>query len=228
MKEHSSDLGDYITRDPKGKLLPEFLDKLAAHFVAERARHLAELDSLQKNIDHIKDIVSMQQAYAHMAGGVESLDPSSLVEDAVRMNAAALARHDVQLVRELQPVPPVKAEKAKVLQILVNLIRNAKYALDEGAPPAKVMTLRIELGPPGWVRFVVADNGVGIPPENLERIFDRGFTTRKEGHGFGLSSAINAARELHGSLSVESAGPGLGATFILQLPIAEAPVTARK
>jgi len=228
MKDHAADLGDFITRDPKGKLLPEFLEKLAGHFSVERTRQLAELDSLQKNIDHIKDIVSMQQAYAHMAGGVESLDPASLVEDAIRMNSAALARHDVQLLREFQPVPPVRAEKAKVLQILVNLIRNAKYALDEGAPPAKVMTLRLELGPPGWVRIMVADNGVGIPAENLERIFERGFTTRREGHGFGLSSAVSAARELRGSLLVHSDGPGKGATFTLQLPIAEEPVGTKK
>jgi signal transduction histidine kinase len=117
----------------------------------------------------------------------------------------------------------VRADKAKVLQILVNLIRNAKYALDDGAPPAKVLTLRLDLDAPGWVKLVVADNGIGISAENLTRIFQRGFTTRRDGHGFGLSSAITAARELRGSLTVHSDGLGQGATFTLRLPIAETP-----
>ncbi len=64
----------------------------------------------------------------------------------------------------------------------------------------------------------VADNGIGIDPENLTRIFQHGFTTRKAGHGFGLHSGALAAKELGGSLNVNSDGPGLGATFTLDLP----------
>ena len=223
VQAHAADLGDFITRDPQGRLIPEFLASLAQHLADERTRLLGEVRGLQKNIDHIKDIVTMQQEYARLAGVVESLDPAGLMEDAVRLNAAALSRHEVTLVREFQPVPPVQAEKSKVLQILVNLIRNAKYALDDGVPAQKVMTLRVELGPPGWVHFVVADNGVGIPAENLTRIFGHGFTTRREGHGFGLHSATNAAREMKGALTVHSDGPGRGAVFTLQLPIAPEP-----
>jgi signal transduction histidine kinase len=67
----------------------------------------------------------------------------------------------------------------------------------------------------------VIDTGVGIPPENLERIFSHGFTTRKEGHGFGLHSCALAAKDLGGSLHAESAGPGQGATFTLTLPVTQ-------
>jgi signal transduction histidine kinase len=65
----------------------------------------------------------------------------------------------------------------------------------------------------------VIDNGVGIAAENLNRIFNHGFTTRKSGHGFGLHSAALAARELRGSLTVTSEGSGRGATFTLDLPM---------
>jgi signal transduction histidine kinase len=126
------------------------------------------------------------------------------------------------VVRDFPPVPPVVAERGKVLQILVNLIRNAKYALDDGRPPEKVLSLRIESPPGGRVRLVVQDNGIGIPAENLARIFAHGFTTRKGGHGFGLHSSALAARESQGSLSVQSDGPGTGATFVLELPAAPA------
>jgi PAS domain S-box-containing protein len=222
LREHAADLGDFLTRDPKGRLVPEFLESLSRHTTEERDRFLHEVDSLQKNIDHIKDIVTMQQAYATMVGVVEPLDAVTLVEDSLRMNTAALVRHDVAVVRDFHPVPPVLGERGKMLQILINLVRNAKYALDEGRTQGKVMTLRIEPGAPGTVRFAVQDNGVGIPPENLTRIFGHGFTTRAHGHGFGLHSSAIAAKEMRGSLRVHSEGPGTGATFTLELPIASA------
>jgi C4-dicarboxylate-specific signal transduction histidine kinase len=116
----------------------------------------------------------------------------------------------------------VIAEKAKVLQILVNLIRNAKYACDDSGRAEKILTLRIGSRAEGRVLLSVQDNGVGIPPENLTRIFAHGFTTRKSGHGFGLHSSANAAREMGGTLIVTSDGPDCGATFTLELPAAPA------
>ncbi|HYP18188.1 MAG TPA: PAS domain-containing protein, partial [Opitutus sp.] len=128
LREHAADLGKFLTVDPKGRRIPEFLESLAEHSLAERDRLLKEAESLQKNVDHIKEIVSMQQAYATMVGVIEPLDAIELMEDSLRMNAGALVRHAVGVTRDFQPVPRVMAEKAKVLQILVNLIRNAKYA----------------------------------------------------------------------------------------------------
>ncbi len=221
LQEHSADLGEFLTNDPKGKRVPEFLASLAQHAVAERDRLLAELAQMQQHIDHIKEIVSMQQAYATMVGVIEPLDAAALMEDALRMNASALVRHDVHVVREFVAAPKVIAEKAKALQILVNLIRNAKYACDDGPQPEKLITVRIDPSTAGVVRLIVQDNGIGIPSENLTRIFGHGFTTRKTGHGFGLHSSANAAREMRGTLTVESAGTGKGATFILELPVAD-------
>lgn len=221
LTEHASDLGTFLAEDPKGRRVPDFMDSLAKHAIEERDRLLEELASLQQNIDHIKEIVSMQQAYATMVGVLEPLDPAGLMEDALRMNAGALVRHDVRVVRLFQPVRPILAEKAKVLQILINLIRNAKYAADEGRPPQKTVTLRVEPGAtPDRVRLVVQDNGIGIPPENLEKIFTHGFTTRSSGHGFGLHSSLVVAKEMNGTLTAESDGVGHGATFTLELPVA--------
>ena len=185
------------------------------------ARLLKEIESLQKNVDHIKEIVSMQQTYATMVGVVEYCNQPSLMEDAWRMNSAALVRHDVRVVRDFAPVPPVLAEKAKVLQILVNLIRNSKYAADRRRSPwTRLITLRIKAGAAGRVQLIVQDNGIGIPAENLTRIFQHGFTTKATGHGFGLHSSANAAKEMHGTLNAMSEGSGCGATFILDLPVA--------
>jgi PAS domain S-box-containing protein len=218
--EHAADLGTFLTTDPRGQRVVPYLDTLADHLTGEQQRLLAEVDSLRRSVDHIKDIVSMQQEYAKVVGVVETLSPVDLVEDALRMNAATLTRHDVDLVRELAPAPAVIVERPKVLQILINLIRNAKYALDEGGRQDKRLVVGLEHD--AWhVRVMVSDNGIGIPAENLERVFSHGFTTRKDGHGFGLHSSAVAAREMGGALTVHSDGLDRGATFILELPRAE-------
>ncbi len=218
LREHERDLGPFFTSDPRGRQLPGFLSQLTDHLLREHQEMLGETVGLKKNVDHIRDIVAMQQNYAKMAGMAEEVALADLAEDALRMNAGALHRHEVRVVREFGDVPPIVVEKHKVLQILVNLIRNAKYACDEGRAAHKTLTMRVWNGD-GRVHVAVADNGVGIPPENLTRIFAHGFTTRKDGHGFGLHSAALAARELGGALRVESPGPGAGATFTLDLPL---------
>src|SRR5262249_20578134 len=144
--------------------------------------------SLAKNVDHIKDIVSMQQSYAKVSGVTEIVKVTDLIEDALRMNASALMRQDVQFIREYdEHLPEITIDKHKVLQILVNLIRNAENACDEAGSSDKRLTARVANGN-GRVRIALADNGIGIPPENLVRIFNHGFTTKKDGHGFGLHS----------------------------------------
>ena len=132
LKEHKDDLAAFLNGDPKGMQLPDYFVNLAQHLTEEQAEILKELQSLNGNVEHIKEIVAMQQNYSRVSGVVESLPVTELVEDALRMHAAALERHDVQVIREYADTPPVLVDKHKVLQILVNLIRNAKYALDEG------------------------------------------------------------------------------------------------
>jgi PAS domain S-box-containing protein len=226
LREHRDDLAAFLSQDPKGRRIPEFLRSLATHGLEQRTCLLHEVASLQANVDHIKEIVSMQQAYATMVGVVEPLDAAVLMEDALRMNAGALERHAIQIVRDFQFVPTVLGEKAKVLQILVNLIRNAKYACDERGHVGKIITLRVRAAGSDRVQLVVEDNGIGIPPENLTRIFQHGFTTKTDGHGFGLHSSANAAREMKGALTVRSEGRGSGATFTLELPVAPPAVSA--
>ena len=164
----------------------------------------------------------MQQGYAKVSGVFEDLPLDRLVEDAIAMNIGALERHGVTLERRFTHTPPAHVDRHRVLQILINLIRNAKFALDEVQRPDKVIAITVERAESGGVRVTVADNGVGIPPENLTRIFGHGFTTRQDGHGFGLHSGALAAQEMGGSLGVHSDGPGRGATFTLELPAASA------
>ena len=219
LQEHADDLPGFFARDPRAARIPAFLASLAGHLASEREAVLKEFGSLTANIDHIKQIVAMQQNYARVAGVVEVVPPAELIEDALRLNAGSMERHGIELVREFAEVPPIAVEKHKVIQVLVNLIRNAKYACDEGGRADKRIWLRIGHNGSDGVTIAVADNGVGIPAENLTRIFEHGFTTRRDGHGWGLHSGALASRELGGSLRAASDGPGCGATFTLELPL---------
>jgi PAS domain S-box-containing protein len=216
-QEHEHDLGTFITSDPRGKQLPAYLAQLSEHLLADQKATVKELDLLVNNIAHIKEIVTMQQAYAKVSGVKEIVNLRELAEDSLRMNVGALGQHGVEVVREFEDVPPVNVDRHKVLQILVNLIRNAKHACQDSERADKKLTVRVANGE-GRIKISVGDNGVGISPENLTRIFNHGFTTRKDGHGFGLHSGALAATEMGGVLTAHSDGIGQGATFILELP----------
>ena len=218
LRDHAADLAGYLTRDAKGKVIPAFLIELADHLAQEHRVLREEHEQLTRNVEHIKEIVAMQQSYARVSGVLEKLRLADLVGDALRINTSGLARHGVRIERRFADVPMVVTDRHKVLQILVNLINNAKYALDDAERTDRQITLTIEPGAESRIRVIVADNGIGIPPENLLRVFSRGFTTRRDGHGFGLHSGAIAAKELGGGLTAASDGPGRGATFVLELP----------
>jgi signal transduction histidine kinase len=223
MDTHAADLGDFLTLDDKGRLLPAYLGQLAQALAAEQQGLLDELARLTRSVDHIKEVVATQQSYAGSASVVEPVQIRELAEDALRMSGAALARHRVQVVREFAPVPLLRLDRTRVLQILVNLIGNAKNAMENMPDDTHRMTLSIDVAGHADsgknLRICVRDEGEGISADNLTRIFAHGFTTRKAGHGFGLHSCALAARQMGGTLSAHSDGPGRGATFTLELPI---------
>jgi signal transduction histidine kinase len=216
--EREQDLGTFLTNDERGRQIPAYVKKLADQMLGEREHSLSELKMLRGKIDHIKRVVSMQQSYAKVAGVEETANVADLVEDALRMNSTSLQRHDVDVVREYGEVPEINMDKHKVLQILVNLVRNAKDACAASGRADKRITLRVANGD-GRIKISVADNGVGIAPENMTRIFAHGFTTKKDGHGFGLHGGALAAQDLGGSLSAASDGVDRGALFTLELPV---------
>ncbi len=222
MREHTHDLGAFITEDEQGKKLPAYLDKLAEHLDAEQSSMMGELQELTKNIDHIKKIVSAQQSHAGAFGVEETASIAEVVDDALKVNMTSFERHGIDIVRDYAELPPITLDKQKLLQIMVNLEQNAKQAVRDCDCRDKRLTLRIASHGDDMVRIEVIDNGMGIAAENMAKIFSHGFTTKENGHGFGLHSAALAAKKMGGSLSVHSDGPGTGATFTLDLPLKQA------
>lgn len=220
--EQKPNLARFLTEDDRGKMIPDFIAELATCLGEEQRGMLAELTGLAAGIEHIKQIVAAQQSMASKSEIRTETDPAKLLETALTLETAG-ARHGIEVRRHFSETRPVMLDQHKVLQILVNLIGNARHALKAHASTDRCLTLSVVQTPLGegmTVRFEVSDNGVGIRPEHLTRIFSHGFTTKTDGHGFGLHSAANAAREMGGSLTVASDGPGKGAAFTLEVPIA--------
>ncbi|MBC3272302.1 GHKL domain-containing protein [Pseudomonas sp. SWRI81] len=219
INDHPDDLGVFLSEDAKGKLLPGYLNQLVTAIAQEQQEMADELTQMSKSVDHIKDIVATQQSYAGASSMTEPLYIDQLLEDALRMNAGALTRHHVTVVKAYDDVPQVMGDKHRLLLILINLISNAKYAMSDLSNRPRTMTLGVRTVDERFLEISVKDDGEGIAAENMTRIFAHGFTTRKEGHGFGLHSCALAAIEMNGHLTAHSDGPGKGALFTLQIPL---------
>lgn len=218
LKEHAADLPRFFAEDRRGQELPDFLGKLTTRLEEEQQQTLTDLGELDRNIHHIKEIVAMQQNYAKTVEMREPVAVHEVIDMALRMHTSALVRQRIEVEVDCDPHLVARLEKHKLIQILINLISNAKHACSA----SNGSDLRIHIAAVAdqdRLRITVRDNGEGIAPENMTRIFTHGFTTKKDGHGFGLHGAAIAAREMEGSLSAASDGPGCGATFTLILPL---------
>lgn len=219
VQDHADQLPDFLQNDERGKQVPAFLSLLAKRLTEEQNKILEEMRVLTESVEHIKAIVALQQGYASASGAQERFSVGELIDDAVRMHRNSFSRHGVTLTLDVDPLPNLISEKHKILQILVNLLHNAKSACDFEGNTRKEITIRAKQSTPETIRIEVSDTGVGIPQENLSRIFDHGFTTRKDGHGFGLHTSVLAAKSLGGKLFAQSEGDRKGATFTVELPI---------
>jgi PAS domain S-box-containing protein len=217
-EEHENELAKFMTNEERGKKIPAFLANLSKELTDEQQRCLEALEELTKHVQHVGDIIQLQQSHSKTKGLIEPTSIEELVEDTLKINAEMITRNQVEVEREIMDLPTLLFDRHKVLQILTNLISNAIYALSQCNRDDKILKIQVKESKDGFVRIDVCDNGIGIPKENLTRIFEHGFTTRKTGHGFGLHSTALSVNELNGSIKVHSDGPGKGAVFTVELP----------
>jgi predicted ATPase/signal transduction histidine kinase len=218
LQEHRDDLADFLTRDPRGTQFMGYLFSLADELLREHVSMKESAGKLKEHIDHMRAILHVQQSYARNTLLPEECDVSQLIEDALSIQLPAIRRHGIIVTREFLARPRARLDKHRVLQILINLFTNARNALSEQPEPRR---LHVRLDTEGsTARIQVVDSGKGIAPEHRERLFSQGFTTRAEGQGLGLYSSAQAAKSMGGRLTLDSEGPGKGATATLELPLA--------
>lgn len=219
IRSHQADLGSFFTKHPQGQQLPQYLGLLSEQLERERETMSSELELLRKNIEHVASIVRTQQSFAKSAGVVEQVAPADVFREALSLSMpAAHNRMGIEVHTDFEFIPSLSLEKHKVIQVLVNLITNAVDAVSEQDGNQRRLTLKVERPASDRIAFSVSDNGIGISPENQILVFTHGFTTKKDGHGFGLHASACYAAEMNGSLTCHSEGPGRGSTFTLELP----------
>ncbi len=229
LQSHSHDLGRFLSEDPQGRQVPSYLAMLAEAVTQNSALVEQELGGLSRNVEHIRQVVSRQVDLARPGGLIqEPVHFQDLLEQALAINRPALDSCACEIVQEYGDLPNGMTDRHQVIQILVNLISNAKNAMVavDGGTRRLTLCLGLAADRPGFIRFQVADTGVGISREHLPLIFTQGFTTRPDGHGIGLHSAALAANSMGGTLRVQSDGEGRGATFIFDLPLESVEVPA--
>ncbi|MDH5574889.1 MAG: HAMP domain-containing histidine kinase, partial [Nitrospirota bacterium] len=221
LKGHGEDWGRFLTQDHKGKRIPPALVKLGSHLIEEQQTVLKEIQGLVRNIDHVKQIIFSHQTMAKSRGMCESLSVVELVDQAVELSFQPGDAKWLRIQRDYQPAPAVLVDRHQLLQILVNLLRNAKQAMQLQGGSSHFLTVGVEgrSGDGLSVVMTIRDTGIGIAPEHLARMFTRGFTTKHDGNGIGLHSSMGTIHSMGGSLQVHSDGIGTGATFILTLPV---------
>lgn len=224
MHQNQDRLGEFFTVDQKGEQLLKYLDCLVEVIHDDSESTLNEVKVLSDRIDHVKQIVDMQQNYARCESVTVKLSVAEAFIDAMMINDAGLQRHGVTIQCDCSGGISIETDRHKFMQVLVNLISNAKYAVSATDRDDKQVKMRARVKD-NWLEITVADNGVGIAAENLTKVFSHGFTTKQDGHGFGLHSCALAAKEMGGSLTAESEGEGRGATFRFVIPVAS-PITA--
>jgi signal transduction histidine kinase len=219
IEEHSQDFGAFVSSDSRGKKIPDYISKVTNALKRERSKVTDEFKDLLSNVEHIKALVAVQQDVAHSTGLVQTINSEKVVDDAIVANKGTLANHNVKIQKHISGyLRDFESDRRKVLQILINLISNAKDAVVESGKADRRIQVSVSMTNES-IQFEVADNGKGIATEDLNKIFQHGFTTKKTGHGFGLHSSANFATELGGSLMAFSAGLGHGAHFRLTLPV---------
>ncbi len=220
LAQHQEDLADFFIQDAKGQIIPEYLVVLSKRILEENQKNIIEVDNLTNDLKHISEIVSMQKPVSGTSSINEQIYIPELIETVLNMSISKSESEFIEVIKEFDQCPLIVNDKSKLLQILVNIIQNAKEAvLQNPTNLMKEIRIIIHKNTLHSIQIKIIDNGIGIKPDNLNRIFSFGFTTKLTGHGFGLHSSALSAEAMGGSLFAESPGEGCGAQFILTLPI---------
>jgi NO-binding membrane sensor protein with MHYT domain/nitrogen-specific signal transduction histidine kinase len=220
LSEQKDRLGAFLDADPRGREVPGYLTQLGEHLNAESAVLQAETQAIVTHVEHIGRIVVAQQSYARRSGMTEEIDVAELLDNALALSFTGSI--DIEVKRDYQAAPRLTLDRHKLIQIVGNLLSNARHALREQTQGRRILTVRIRTPAADSLTIDVEDSGIGIETDVLRRLFEFGFTTKKDGHGFGLHVSGILAKDLGGELSGHSDGQGRGARFSLRLPRAAA------
>jgi len=216
LRENQHDLANFFKKDPRGVKVIDFMENLTQFHQEEQQKFADEIKVILKNVGTIKEIISTQQTMSKDLG-MENLILINEIMDESLLIAGLSMRDEITLEKHYGKLEPVLIDKVKLLQVLINLLHNAKDALFESSNPKKILAITTS-AKNSKVTIEIKDNGIGIAAKNINKIFQHGFTTKASGHGFGLHTSALIVNELGGDIQVHGENSEKGATFILHLP----------
>lgn len=219
LEAHAHELPRYLTQDSVGQQVPAFLQLLAGQWQVEQRRLLAETEQLERNVDHIKNIVSRQQSFSGQVGISDAIDIGQVIEESLAIHRDAIESSGIDVQVDISFSQRWTGDRSKLAQIVLNLVVNAQESVALSARAQGRLDVTAHAAPGDVLEIAVSDNGLGIPEAVLPKLFQYGFTTKRTGHGFGLHASALAAQEMGGTLKAFSAGANQGATFQLTLPL---------
>lgn len=219
LEKNKTHLIKFITEDEKGKMVLPYLIESASVLSREHQNQKNEILNLITHLNHIREIIDMQQNISGKNIIIEPISLKDTIETALKMSCHKSGNNSIAIEQSYEASDSFHTDKSKLLQILVNLIQNAKDAiLSNPQPNNKKIRIKVKKGNDEKLKLYISDSGIGVIPEDKVKIFSFGFTKKEGGHGYGLHASALFAKELGGSLELESEGSGKGATFILSLP----------
>ncbi len=219
-------VGDFLTTDAKGCEYVGSMMQLLQHQKRILQEQADTVNALNQKLNHITEIISLQQRLISGVGRREVVAVDSLIRDAIKMMGESANRHDVQVLEELQGRDLIDVDPSMTTQVFINLIKNAIEALDHVTGRDRKLRISTTHRELEGVPYAVAgfeDNGPGMGDEVLNRIFDFGYTTKTAdgyGRGVGLNYCRRTIEKFDGFLEVMSE-EGSGTTFNVCLPVAQ-------
>ncbi len=209
---------EFFSTNDKGRQLPKFLIGLANILEKERQAHFKDLLSLERSVELMDNIISAQQARAKQSFKVEQFPLEDLVREAIDINNNRLHENQSGVTTRFEEELMVAVERVKLIHVLINLIKNAIEAINHYPGSSREIRVTTQRSATKQASISITDTGSGILRENLEKLFTHGFTTKTDGHGFGLHHCSKVIGEMKGTITADSDGDGRGATFTVMLP----------
>ena len=218
VEQHQDDFSDYVKNDPQGQQVLPFLLTLAHDFTVVKEQWTATVQRIKDRSGHIVDIIRAQNSYNLTSGTHKDISLTAAISGAVRILQDSIDKRQIRIDIDCGSVPQeIRIQESQFHQMLVNLIKNSIEAIDELAESREgdeVPRIRFRAYIDGdFLCLDITDSGIGIPAENINKIFSSGFTTKKQGTGLGLHSSANFVISSGGKIQALSEGKGKGTTI---------------
>ncbi len=223
LKSKKDQLGTYVTVDAKGKKIASYMGELIGSLEDIRKNQSMILMDMNAGLEYVSEILTLQQAYSADKNEVKQKSNfNALVQDAVKMQRPAIEKRDIILQLDLEPLmPELIIEKSKLMQVIVNLIKNSCDAIDEyenfNQTHKKWIAIKTYTKD-AYAVLKISDSGIGIENEELADVFKFGVSS-KGSSGFGLYYCRSFIESNNGTIAIESQGPKMGSTTTIKFDL---------